>query len=346
MRLVTSLHTFFAASIIIVALFSLPSCFPCMDMDCGNGICNAGSCECFEGYYGSECQYTYGTAGYECVSGSCTYTSDNGTYSTYADCESSCGGGACEYEVFTGGGTCSDEGYFPVAPSLCCSPSYPFFCSETQMCYTSCESADAACSAASVITGTANGGTSGYACISGNCNFVTSNATYTSLSQCQSACSGGGSSGYDCVGGSCTYVSSGADHSSLSACESACGGVGPATGRISVKIYYKPTGACQANDIDHTLRFYYYCAHGTSLNSVAAGIWTAGEDAGGLYRQCLFGNESAALCTHGSTLFNRIYRLEWEVTPELSSYPNICILSGATNIDFQDQIKNVVIDWN
>ncbi|MCF8256227.1 MAG: hypothetical protein K9J06_01650 [Flavobacteriales bacterium] len=345
MRPIASLRTFFSAFFVIGAMCSLPSCFPCLDMDCGNGTCVSGTCECYDGYYGSECQYSYNAAGYDCISGSCTYVLTDGTYATYSDCDNSCGGGACQYEVFTGGGNCTDEGYFPVAPSLCCSPSYPYFCSETQMCYTSCESADAACSVATVTTGVANGGSAGYVCTGGSCNYVTSGASYSSLTQCQSACSGGGSAGYDCSGGNCSYVSSGADYVSLSACQSACASSGPATGRISVKIYYKPTGACQANNVDHTLRFYYHCAEGTSLNSVAAGIWTTGEDAGGLYRVCLFGNETAALCVHGSTLYNRVYRLEWEVTPDLTSYPNSCILSGATNIDFQDQIKNVVISY-
>lgn len=40
-----------------------------------------------------------------------------------------------------------------------------------------------------------NGGNSaGYNCSGGNCNYVSSGASYSSLSECQSACSGGGSS--------------------------------------------------------------------------------------------------------------------------------------------------------
>ena len=348
-------------------------------MDCGNGVCVSGGCECYDGYYGDECQYSnVGTAGYDCVGGSCTYTTVNGTYSTYADCDNACGSGAagydcvggsctyttvngtyatlsdcqnacasaCNYEIFTGNVTCNDPSYVPVSATACCSPSYPFHCPETGLCYTTCEAADAACSAAMVVKGVVNGGSAGYVCSSGNCNYVSSGATYQTLEQCQSACSGGGSAGYDCVSGSCNYVSSGADYATQSACQSACGGSGPATGMVFVKIYYQPTAPCTATQINHTLRFYYYCAHGTSLNSVAAGIWTAGQDAGGVYRTATFGNETAALCGHGSTLYNRIYRLEWEVTPATGSYPSECIQSGAFNIDFQNQVKNLIVDWN
>jgi hypothetical protein len=389
-------------------LLTLSSCFPCADMDCGNGVCSQGVCECYDGYYGSECQYATGGAGYDCNSGTCSYVSANADYATISECENACGS-SCNYNVYSGGGSCSDPANFPVSASLCCSPSYPFYCSETGMCYTSCTAADAACSSATVVTGSTSGGGAGYDCISGSCTYVSANGDYATLSACQSACApscsysvfngggtcndpanfpvsttwccsstypyycpetglcyttcaaadaacssagvvtgsgSGGSAGYNCSGGNCSYVSSGAAYSSQSACENACGGSGPATGRISVKIYTQPTGSCQANGIDHTLRFFYYCAQGTSLNSVAAGIWTNGTDGGGDYIVCLFGNETAALCVHGSTLYNRVYRLEWEVTPDDLSYPTSCILSGATNIDFQDQIKNVVIDWN
>lgn len=343
MKWIARIKSFCFAIFIFGAISSLPSCFQCLDVECENGTCSQGVCECFDGYYGSECQYSTTVSGYDCVSGSCVYTSDNASYSTISECQDYCASN-CIYDVFNGGGSCLDAGNFPISASACCSPSYPFYCSETGLCYTSCEAADAACAAATVVTGAANG-SAGYTCASGNCNYVTNGASYSTLAACEASCGGGGSAGYDCVGGTCNYVSSGADYSTQSACESACGGSGPATGRISVKIYYKPTGECEANDINHILRFYYYCAHGTSLNSVSAGIWNAGEDGGGLYRTCVFGNETAALCGHGSTLYNRIYRLEWQVTPDILSFPNTCNQSGATNIDFQDQVKNVVIDW-
>lgn len=68
------------------------------------------------------------------------------------------------------------------------------------------------------------GGSAGYYCSSGNCSYVSSGASYPTLSACQSSCGGGGSAGYDCFGGNCSYVSSGADYASLSDCQNNCGG--------------------------------------------------------------------------------------------------------------------------
>jgi uncharacterized protein (TIGR02145 family) len=64
--------------------------------------------------------------------------------------------------------------------------------------------------------------TDGYNCVSGTCQSVSSGATYTSLSSCQSSC-GVSTSGYNCVSGTCQSVSSGATYSTLSSCQSNCG---------------------------------------------------------------------------------------------------------------------------
>jgi len=222
MQFVSRIKSLCFALFVLGAVVSLPSCFRCMDVECDNGTCSQGVCECYDGYYGSECQYSSTASGYDCVSGSCVYTSDNASYSSISECQDYCASN-CSYDVFNGGGSCLDAGNFPVSASWCCSPTYPFFCPETGSCYTTCEAADAACAAATVVTGAANG-SSGYACASGNCNYVTNGASYSTLAACEASCGGGGSAGYDCVGGTCNYVSSGADYSTQSACESACGG--------------------------------------------------------------------------------------------------------------------------
>lgn len=165
-------------------------------------------------------------------------------------------------------------------------------------------------------------------------------------------CDGGGGtgeniSGYNCENGDCVYVTNGAKYSTKSACQNACssGDNCPPTGKFSVKIY-KPTGACNADDIRHSLRFYTCCEHGKSTDMVYVGMWSSGKDAGGNYITCLFGDEKQGVCAHGTTVANRLYKLEWEVTPKKGSYPNTCIKSGVANIDFNSQIKNVIIDWN
>ena len=223
----------------------------------------------------------------------CNYDSD--ADEDDGSCYYNCGGGngnSCNYTNWTGTGSCANSGYYPVYTGKCCSSSYPYYNTASNMCYTSCSSAEGANTLGSVYRINDGSGTGG----------------------------GGGTGGGS---GSC-----------------------PSMGRFAVKIYTDPkTGGCPGNSINHTLRFYYCCAHGQSSNSVAAGIWSYGQDAGGSYMTGIFGNETTMLCAHGTTLYKRLYRFEWEVTPKTLSYPNTCILSGATNIDYQDQLKSVVIDW-
>jgi hypothetical protein len=230
-------------------LLTLSSCFPCADMDCGNGVCSQGVCECYDGYYGSECQYATGGAGYDCNSGNCSYVLGNADYATITDCQNACGS-SCDYNVYSGGGSCSDPANFPVSASLCCSPSYPFYCSETGMCYTSCAAADAACSSATVVTGSTSGGGAGYDCISGSCTYVSANGDYATLSACQSACAPSCSYSVFTGGGTCndpanfpvsttwccssTYPyycpETGLCYSSCAAADAACSSAGVVTG--------------------------------------------------------------------------------------------------------------------
>lgn len=168
-----------------------------------------------------------GGAGYNCVSGSCGYVGSNADYASLAACQSACGGGGnCPYTQFSGTDGC-DPGYDPVTSTLCCPTSSPYYCSQTNSCYTTCEDADAACTSVQVVkadpTG-GGGGSAGYNCVAGSCGYVSSGASYATLTDCQNSCGGGGSAGYNCVGGSCGYVSSGASYSTLTDCENNCGG--------------------------------------------------------------------------------------------------------------------------
>lgn len=254
-------------------------------------------------------------SGYDCVSGNCVESQTGAAYADKAACELRCNSGGAGYNCNNGNCTYVSSG-----------ATYEFLTD----CQKNCSNSSGA----------------GYNCNNGNCVSVSSGATYTSLADCQSNCSnsGTGGAGYKCVNGNCTSVTSGSNFATLSDCQNAC----RYTGMINVKLYRKPGGSCAANDVNHNLVFYYLCEHGEvhGGTSPSAGIWTYGTDADGYYSTCLFGAEQSMLCKHGTTLKNRIYKLEWEATPQKSSYPISCKLSGVANIDFQNQQKNVIIKWN
>jgi uncharacterized protein (TIGR02145 family) len=67
-----------------------------------------------------------------------------------------------------------------------------------------------------------NANISGYNCISGNCESVSSNAVYNTLSQCEASCGSVNTSGYNCVSGNCESVSSNATYVTLTECQNAC----------------------------------------------------------------------------------------------------------------------------
>ena len=141
--------------------------------------------------------------------------------------------GSCRYTCnaisYTGSASCS-SGYIPVSDTKCCPMNFPYHCSTTNTCYASCIDAQSVCSYPSKGTGQ-TGGNSGYICSAGSCTYVSSGATYSSLSSCQSSC-GSSSAGYNCNGSSCYSVSRGATYSSLSACQSSCSG--SSTGQLTV----------------------------------------------------------------------------------------------------------------
>jgi hypothetical protein len=169
------------------ATLALSGCFPCLNVECEYGVCNKGVCDCFDGFYGSECQFSIYDAGYDCVAGSCVTSTGSADYASYADCLTSCGSSACQFNQFTGTANCN-AGSIPVASNTCCPEDAPYYCPETNLCYYTCESADASCSS-TVVRGNTSGGTSaGYICSSGNCIFVSSGASYSSISACQSSC--------------------------------------------------------------------------------------------------------------------------------------------------------------
>lgn len=60
-----------AGVLIVFAILALSSCCDkCEYVNCDNGICDDGYCDCFDGYYGDNCQYTYNTGGGSGGSGS------------------------------------------------------------------------------------------------------------------------------------------------------------------------------------------------------------------------------------------------------------------------------------
>jgi len=152
------------AFLFTLSMFVFQSCDKCKDVDCEYGYCEDGDCECYDGYYGNRCQYKSG--------GGST-------------------GGNCIYNQWTGSLNCSDPGYNPVSSTKCCPSSTPFHCSVTSSCYASCEAAESACGSTTVnranVSG-GGGGTSGYICSGGSCSSVSSGATYSTLSSCQSNC--------------------------------------------------------------------------------------------------------------------------------------------------------------
>lgn len=165
-----------------------------------------------------------GNSGYVCSGSSCSYVSSGASYTSLSSCQSSCGGsGSCSSTNYTGAANCG-SGYVGVG-GYCCPNGSPYYCSATNLCYTTCQNAKSAGCSTPIkgIYQTNGGGSAGYNCNSGTCSYVSSGASYASLSSCQSSC-GGSSAGYVCSGGSCSYVSSGSSYTSLSSCQSSCGG--------------------------------------------------------------------------------------------------------------------------
>lgn len=139
---------------------------------------------------------------WKCVSGTC-FESSQGVYDSKAECNMYCssggGGGSanCNSTPFYGSQNCSSAGYVRVGNNTCCPSNSPYYCPNTNKCYQSCTAAESSgCNNIVFGTGQNTGGnTSGYNCVSGNCIYTSSNATYNSESACEYSC-GGSSSGY------------------------------------------------------------------------------------------------------------------------------------------------------
>lgn len=99
------------------------------------------------------------SSGYNCVSGNCISVSSDADFETMSQCYNACGGGNCNYTQYTGTDNCN-TGYDPVSSSSCCPVDYPFYCSQTNNCYSTCEAAEAACSG-SIVKADASGGGGG-----------------------------------------------------------------------------------------------------------------------------------------------------------------------------------------
>jgi hypothetical protein len=120
----------------------------------------------------------------------------------------------------------------------------------------------------------------------------------------------------------------------------------PKTGSFGVKVY-NPTGACANTTSGYNgwIKAYYYCPaqYPSTCGYVSGNIATPSgfgqTDAGGLYWYSLYGDNPQSICR------GTMYRIEWEFTPNKSSYPTSCIISGSSIIDFQGQSKQVVIRW-
>lgn len=146
------------------------------------------------------------------------------------------GGGGntnCTFQSYYGEQNCSTSGYVAVSSQYCCPSSAPYWCANTNQCYTSCANAESN-GCGSIVFGTGqNGGSgsAGYICSSGNCNYVSSGAQYSTLANCEANCSSG-SAGYICSSGNCNYVTSGAEYATFANCEANCVSV-PTTGEIT-----------------------------------------------------------------------------------------------------------------
>jgi hypothetical protein len=101
------------------------------------------------------------TSGYSCINGNCISVTSDADFETVTECVNYCGGGNCNYTQFTGADNC-DSGYDPVTPTACCPVDYPYYCSQTNSCYSSCDAAETACSVTVVkADATGGGGSSG-----------------------------------------------------------------------------------------------------------------------------------------------------------------------------------------
>lgn len=180
----------------------LTGCDPCSDIDCINGNCNDGTCECYDGYYGTLCDQS---------------VNDNEDDDDDDDNQSE-----CEYIQYSGNENCP-SGEYPV-PGDCCPEDFPYYSELCEICALTCQAAEAVCFGQGDVYLANTGGSSGngqYSCSNGTC-IENNNGPYATLGQCQAAC-GDPSAEYDCVNGNCVPSTNG-QFTTLSECQSNCSG--------------------------------------------------------------------------------------------------------------------------
>jgi len=140
---------------------------------------------------------------WKCISGDCYNVEESGGYDSESECNIICSSNSnntnCNYTSYYGTQNCTDASYVAVSSTACCPSNAPFYCSSTGYCFETCEAAEYnGCTSVYYGTGqsSGSGSTSGYNCISGNCTYTSSNATYSSYSECEAYCSGGSSTSY------------------------------------------------------------------------------------------------------------------------------------------------------
>jgi hypothetical protein len=128
----------------------------------GNGSCNAGYYPTIDNlcgpngfpftFHGSTSAYTTCEGATSIANGAQVYRYNDG------------GSGGCNYSNFNGYANCASD-KVAVTSSLCCPSSKPYYCANTNGCYTSCSDAAISCNG-SVIHGINSGSSS-----SGGCNY-------------------------------------------------------------------------------------------------------------------------------------------------------------------------------
>lgn len=169
----------------------------------------------------SACQAACATPpnGYNCVSGNCVQASGSGQYATLGACQAACGSQQTGQVVFW-------ENTTTFGP---CPATNVTISGYTQQ-ITQTSTTTPSCGAAGCATFTLNPGTYSY---SASCSGTTKTGTVTiyanQCSKVQLEWTSTTQSGYNCVSGNCNYVSSNAQYPSLAACQTACSGPQNAT---------------------------------------------------------------------------------------------------------------------
>ena len=151
--------------------------------------------------------------------------------------------------------------------------------------------------------------------------------------------SSGNSTGYNCVNGNCIAVNSGAQYSTLSSCQSYCSSVVvPPKGQFKI-IVNRPTGSCtSANTNLHNNAWVAGTVVSSTFNSdgVESGSHRIiDQNTGPSY------NSPQSSWTYYS--LSGESKLHWEIYPDASTWPSNCSQVGDAIIDFEGQLKTIII---